>query len=89
MGAFFLFPNSAALTVLSFALMIAAVCVYAVIYLRALLPRRGTLEWIALYDRPAISPVPLSRLRGWEIPLAVGLALLVAAVYLGSVCLNR
>ncbi len=88
MGAFFLFPNSAALTVLSFALMIAAVCVYAVIYLRALLPRRGTLEWIALYDRPAISPVPLSRLRGWEIPLAVGLALLAAAVYLGSVCLN-
>ena len=88
MGAFFLFQKSAALTVLSFSLIILAVCAYAFLYLRALLPKRGTLEWIAMYDRPAISPVPLGRLRGWEIPLAILLAIVAAGIYMGSVCLH-
>ncbi len=64
-------------------------CAYFVLYGRALAPKRGTLEWIALYDRPGLqlsrSAHPFKAIC--LLPLCLA-AVLSAACYCVGVCLH-
>lgn len=81
MGMLFLLTNTAWVTAAILAVLFLAVVLYTVLYLRALAPRRGTLEWVALYDRPALTPVWLPRVRVPEILGVLALAIVAAGIY--------
>ena len=61
---------------------------YFIFYLRAMAPKKGTLEWIALYDRPALRPARLQRLHWWEFLCALGLCLIPLGFYILGLGLN-
>ena len=61
---------------------------YFLFYLRAMAPKKGTLEWIALYDRPALRPARLQRLHWWEFLCALGLCLIPLGFYIPGLGLN-
>ncbi len=58
-------------------------------FARALAPKRGTLEWIAMYDRPGLCLSGSGGAFRWkELPLCLLAAVLSAGLYLLAVCLQ-
>ena len=84
-----LYAHSSLITALFYAASAVCLVLYAVFFALALRPKRGTLEWIALYDRPGLQ---LSAARHPLRPLvllpALGAAILSGALYCLGICLQ-
>lgn len=85
----FLYAHAVVITALFFCAVLLCLGIYFLCFARALAPKRGTLEWIALYDRPGLglsgSAFPFRPLS--LIPGLVA-AILSAAIYCLAVCLQ-
>ena len=78
------FANGGAVFWVIAAVLLVLLGVHFVLYLRAVRPARGTLEWISMVDRPAASlcaePFALRRADGWCL---AGVSLIAAACWVG------
>ena len=78
------FANGGAVFWVIAAVLLVLLGVHFVLYLRAVRPARGTLEWISMVDRPAASlcaePFALRRADGWCL---AGVSLIAAACWMG------
>ena len=78
------FANGGAVFWVIAAVLLALLGVHFALYLRAVRPARGTLEWISMVDRPAASlcaePFILRRMDGWCL---AGVSLIAAACWAG------
>ena len=78
------FANGGAVFWVIAAVLLVLLGVHFVLYLRAVRPARGTLEWISMVDRPTASlcaePLVLRRADGWCL---AGVSLIAAACWVG------
>ena len=78
------FANGGAVFWVIAAVLLVLLGVHFVLYLRAVRPARGTLEWISMVDRPTASlcaePFALRRADGWCL---AGVSLIAAACWMG------
>lgn len=85
----FLYAHTRLITALFYAVCGICLALYAIFFALALQPKKGTLEWIALYDRPGLH---LSAARHALRPIvllpALGAAILTACIYCLGICLQ-
>ena len=85
----FLYAHAPLVVVIFLAVSFALIFVYTVLFALSLRPKKGTLEWIELYDRPGLQ-LSNSRnaIRWGTVVLALVAAILCAAVYILGICLQ-
>lgn len=85
----FLYAHTRLITALFYAVCGICLALYAIFFALALRPKRGTLEWIALYDRPGLQlGAARHPLRPLVLLPALGAAILTGALYCLAICLQ-